>query len=188
MSHKKKGHLTTSPEWTKHLRKYMKNQFWKGERNASKELIRNELFETDNLLWLFEEMIKNLIALTLPLDEQINFYGVGATADEMLEDFYSFYVLNKDRFLERELITEESKKQLDDIDSLTDKWTEEKDQEFWFEMEKHQGDWDILREKAKVVLKLLNKDSLTVEIKHENELDGKGNIVIQRTKSELKEK
>ncbi len=42
----------------------MKNQFWKGERNASKELIRNELFETDNLLWQFEEMIKTLIVLT----------------------------------------------------------------------------------------------------------------------------
>ena len=135
----------------------MKNQFWRGERNASKELIRNELFETDNLLWQFEEMIKTLIALTLPLDEQINFYGVGATADEMLEDFYSFYVLNKDRFLKRELITAEAKKQLDDIDSLTDKWTEEKDDVFWFEMEKHQDDWNILREKSKSVLKLLKK-------------------------------
>ena len=188
MAHKKKGHLTTTPEWAKHLRKYIKNQFWKGERNASKEFIRNELFETDNLLWQFEEMIKTLIALTLPVDEQVNYYGVGATADEMLEDFYSFYVLNKARFLERELITEESKKQLDAIDSLTDKWTEEKDEGFWFELEKHQDDWNILRKKAQVILKLLNKDNLTVEVKHENELDAKGNIIIQSTKTELKEK
>jgi hypothetical protein len=43
MANKKKGHLTTSPEWAKHLRKYMKNQFWKGERNAEKNLIRTEL-------------------------------------------------------------------------------------------------------------------------------------------------
>lgn len=188
MAYKKKGHLTTSPEWAKHLRKYMKNQFWKGERNASRELIRKELFKTDNLLWQFEEMIKTLIALTLPLDEQINFYGVGATADEMLEDFYSFYVLNKDRFLERELITEESKKQLDDIDLLTDKWTEEKDEGFWFEMEKHQDDWNNLRKKATTTLKSLNKDNLTVEVKHDHELDEKGNSVIQRTEIDLKEK
>lgn len=188
MAHKKKGHLTTSPEWAKHLRKYMKNQFWKSERNASKELIRNELFETDNLLWQFEEMIKTLIALSLSLDEQVSFYGVGATADEMLEDFYSFYVLNKNRFLERELINEDSKKKLDDIDSLTDKWTEEKDKEFWFEMGKYQKEWDILREKAKSVLKSLKKDNLTIYVKHENELDDEENIIIQRTKTELKEK
>ena len=43
MAHKKKGHLTTSPEWAKHLRKYMKNQFWRGERNAEKKLIQSEL-------------------------------------------------------------------------------------------------------------------------------------------------
>ncbi|SFT50906.1 hypothetical protein SAMN04489724_1064 [Algoriphagus locisalis] len=43
MAHKKKGHLTVSGEWAKHLRKYMRNQFWKGERNAGKELVRNEL-------------------------------------------------------------------------------------------------------------------------------------------------
>lgn len=188
MAHKKKGHLTTSPEWAKHLRKYMKNQFWKGERNASKELIRNELFKTDNLLWQFEEMIKTLIAFTLPLDAQINFYGEGVTADEMLEDFYSFYVINKERFLKRELINEEAKKQLDDIDTLTDKWTEEKGDKFWFEMEKYQDDWNILREKSKAALKFLNKDKLIIEVKHENELYEKGNIVIQRTKTELKEK
>lgn len=47
MAHKKKGHLTTSPEWAKHLRKFMKNQFWKGERTASKELIRTDLKESN---------------------------------------------------------------------------------------------------------------------------------------------
>ena len=59
MAHKKKGHLTTSPEWAKHLRKYMKNQFWRGERNAGKKLIQSELKEmykglnqlVDEILW-----------------------------------------------------------------------------------------------------------------------------------------
>jgi len=48
MAHKKKGHLTTSPEWAVHLRKYMKNQFWKGERKAGKNLIKTELDAIDN--------------------------------------------------------------------------------------------------------------------------------------------
>ncbi|MEN7550482.1 hypothetical protein AAG747_21360 [Rapidithrix thailandica] len=187
MAHKKKGHLTTSPEWAKHLRKYMKNQFWRRERNAGKAFIRNELFETDNLLWQFEEMIKTLIAMTLPLDEQIDFYGVGVTADEMLEDFDSCYVLNKTHFLKRNLINAQAKEQLDEIDFLTNKWSEEKAQDFWFEMEKHSSDWNILREKAKSILKLLNKENLTVDINHENELDENGDIAVQRTKIELKE-
>lgn len=42
MAHKKKGQLTTSPEWARHLRKYMKRHFWKRERLAVKELIRKE--------------------------------------------------------------------------------------------------------------------------------------------------
>ena len=43
MAHKKKGQLTVSGEWAKHLRKQKRNQFWKEERNAGKELVRNEL-------------------------------------------------------------------------------------------------------------------------------------------------
>lgn len=45
MAHKKKGQLTVSGEWAKHLRKQKRNQFWKGERNAGKELVRNELIK-----------------------------------------------------------------------------------------------------------------------------------------------
>lgn len=40
MSHKKKGHLTTSKEWAKHLRKYWRKVFWKGERFAEKKVIK----------------------------------------------------------------------------------------------------------------------------------------------------
>nr|WP_299169580.1 hypothetical protein [uncultured Allomuricauda sp.] len=39
MSHKRKGQLTTHGEWAKHLRKFGKRLFWKGERKAEKRLI-----------------------------------------------------------------------------------------------------------------------------------------------------
>lgn len=188
MAHKKKGHLTTSPEWAKHLRKYMKNQFWKGERNASKKLIQNELVETGNLVWQFEELIKTLIAMSMSFEEQKEYYGIGTIADEMLEDFYSYYTLNKARFIKQDLINNESKNLLDDIDALTDKWSSEKKESFWFEMEKHQKEWNILREKAKLTLTKLNKNNLTVDLKHKNEFDEKGNIILQRTEISLKEK
>lgn len=60
MAHKKKGHLTTSPEWAKHLRKYMKNQFWRVERNAGKKLIQSELKEMyKGLIQLVDEILWN---------------------------------------------------------------------------------------------------------------------------------
>ncbi len=42
MSHKRKGQLTVSKEWAKHLRKFWRRKFWKGERIAGKRMIKNE--------------------------------------------------------------------------------------------------------------------------------------------------
>jgi hypothetical protein len=33
----KKGILTRSPQWARHLRRYWKRVFWKGERKAAKQ-------------------------------------------------------------------------------------------------------------------------------------------------------
>lgn len=80
MAHKKKGHLTTSPEWAKHLRKEMKSQFWRGERNAEKRLIRSEL----------QKMYKGLHQL---VDEILwkDWNPIGVT-DVTLRDEYEAYV------------------------------------------------------------------------------------------------
>jgi hypothetical protein len=42
MSTKKKGLLTTSGEWAKHLRKWGKRVFWKKERKAAKKELTKE--------------------------------------------------------------------------------------------------------------------------------------------------
>lgn len=42
MAHKKKGQLTVSGEWAKHLRPILKRAFWKGERAAGKRHSRSE--------------------------------------------------------------------------------------------------------------------------------------------------
>jgi hypothetical protein len=41
MSFKRKGQLTTSTEWAKHLRKFYKRLFWKGERRAGQKEAKN---------------------------------------------------------------------------------------------------------------------------------------------------
>lgn len=43
MAHKRKGQLTVTREWAKHLGKYLRRQFWKKERKTGKTLIRKEL-------------------------------------------------------------------------------------------------------------------------------------------------
>ncbi len=43
MANKRKGQLTTSKEWAKHLRKFWQRQFWKGERTAGKKMISEEV-------------------------------------------------------------------------------------------------------------------------------------------------
>jgi len=42
MAHKQKGQLTTTGEWAKHLRNFLKRQFWKKERSAEKGWVRKE--------------------------------------------------------------------------------------------------------------------------------------------------
>ena len=48
MSHKRKGQLTTSSEWAKHLRKFGKRLFWKNERLAEKKMIEKNTSEFKN--------------------------------------------------------------------------------------------------------------------------------------------
>jgi len=48
MATKKKGILTSSPEWWKHL-KWVKRPFWKGERQAVRRDIKSRLVETNEL-------------------------------------------------------------------------------------------------------------------------------------------
>jgi len=43
MTFKRKGQLTTSGEWVKHLRKIGKRFFWKSERIAEKKDIKKRL-------------------------------------------------------------------------------------------------------------------------------------------------
>jgi len=43
MSYKRKGQLSKSPEWVKHLRKFLRRQFWKKERISEKKFIDKQL-------------------------------------------------------------------------------------------------------------------------------------------------
>ncbi|OIQ15993.1 MAG: hypothetical protein BM557_10580 [Flavobacterium sp. MedPE-SWcel] len=63
MSHKKKGQLTLDIEWRKHLRKFGKRVFWKGERKAEKKMIPDEIDLTGIFTIFLED--KKLVLLFL---------------------------------------------------------------------------------------------------------------------------
>jgi hypothetical protein len=48
MSYKRKDQLSRSPEWHKHLGRFLHRLFWKKERKAGKKLIENEINEPHN--------------------------------------------------------------------------------------------------------------------------------------------
>jgi hypothetical protein len=43
MSHKRRGQITVSGEWAKHLRPFLRRAFWKTERQATHGFLRKEL-------------------------------------------------------------------------------------------------------------------------------------------------
>jgi hypothetical protein len=42
MSHKRQGQIAVSGEWAKHLRPFLRRAFWKKERQATHDLVREE--------------------------------------------------------------------------------------------------------------------------------------------------
>jgi hypothetical protein len=87
MSHKRKGQLTTSPEWVKHLRKIGKRFFWKGERLAEKKMIEKNMseFETQTLSEAEIESAEKLYDyLNLKLPNSLNY-------EELFNLYYSLF-------------------------------------------------------------------------------------------------
>jgi len=48
MSYKRKDQLTVATERAKHLRKFLRRQFWKGERRAAQKNIRKEFADQNS--------------------------------------------------------------------------------------------------------------------------------------------
>ncbi len=145
------------------------------------------LFEKDNIRWQFNELIKTLIAISLPADKQRQIYGIGLVGDEMVEDFYTYFTLIKDSLIERGFINQSAQTILDQIDNYTDVLSNEKNEDFWDEIEIHE-EWEKLRTMAKEALINLEKENLGLKVNHDNKMDKKDNIIVQRTTIELTDK
>ncbi|MCT8340446.1 hypothetical protein MG296_10300 [Flavobacteriaceae bacterium TK19130] len=102
MSHKKKGQLTTSSEWAKHLRKIGKRFFWKGERLAERKMIDESISELktkplseseiENAEKLYEYLIIRLPS-SLEIKELENLcFSLFCTLDILPENFMTMKI------------------------------------------------------------------------------------------------
>ena len=48
MAHVRKGQLTPSPQWARHLRRYWRRVFWKGERKAQQRDVTERVIDHKN--------------------------------------------------------------------------------------------------------------------------------------------
>ncbi len=110
--------------------------------------------ETSNVSWQFQELIRTLNIFSLPAIEQREVGGIKLIGEELVSDFYIYYALNKYNLLETGLINADSERFLNQIDSYIDMLSEEKEFEFWDELEVHE-EWNTLRSMAKRALTAL---------------------------------
>ncbi|WDF56448.1 hypothetical protein [Mucilaginibacter sp. KACC 22063] len=110
--------------------------------------------------WKFDGLLKNLNVLSLPADRQKAIMGYGCIADEMAEDFNTYFTLNRQEYLEKGLLDQQQCDQLDKLDSLLEKYSGDGNTGFWDDQQLDTNkDWQSVREIAKHILIVLRKDN-----------------------------
>lgn len=103
----------------------------------------------------------------------------------MALDFYSYFTLSYNQYLNNQLLTSEAFDELFLLDKIFDKHSGDNNPDFWddslLEVNK---DWNIVRQKAKHVLSLMKMDNLDIECIHQDIIEG-GKTIGQQTKTRL---
>ena len=134
--------------------------------------------EPKELNWYFVEFLKALIALSLPVKEQIKAYGEGPIGKEMYADFKGNYTDFKDEFFTNGQILEVHKIEIDKLELFLNS----KKDDFFNELQSLIDDqqWEEVRLLAKNCIKLMEMEHLGLEttIVEEPSVDENGEEVI----------
>ncbi len=150
----------------------------------------SDLTNEDNLVrWKFGELIKNLITLSSSANRQSDIIGIGAICDEMAINFETYFTLSYKNYLDNELLTIDQIEALKELDTFFDERSGDKSPEFWddFLLDTN-PEWQIVRQKAKIILELIGMLFLTIEFDREEkyEMTDKGKqVTMQSTKTRL---
>ncbi|MTH15693.1 hypothetical protein [Flavobacterium sp. LC2016-01] len=139
--------------------------------------------------WNFCELIKTLITLSSNAEKQDEIVGYGAVCDEMAIDFESYFTLTVDLYRNFNLLTNLQLEKLEELDLFFDNRSGDKSPDFWddFLLETNH-EWELVRNMAKDILKLLEMEDLQLEIEREEKFEetNKGRkLIMQCTKIRL---
>lgn len=145
--------------------------------------------EDNQVCWKFGELIKTLIILSSSADRQREIIGAGVVTDEMAEDFYSYFTLSFQQYLDNDLISGKAFEKLNQLDEFLDERSGDKDPEFWDERTlSTNNDWQKVRTQANEILSLLGYDNLDIEFNRTEkyEMTNQGQkLVMQSTRTRL---
>lgn len=149
-----------------------------------------DLSIAENLtFWKFSELIKNLIILSSNAQKQIELIGYGDVADEMAIDFDNYYTLSFQSYLDFKLLTIEQKQELDELDKYLEDRSGDKNPDFWDDSKLGiNPEWEWVRSKSNRILKLMDKDNLTIDYVKTEKFDDSGKLIMQTMKTRLRYK
>ncbi|KFF04227.1 hypothetical protein [Flavobacterium reichenbachii] len=151
---------------------------------------QTDLTDSKNLAYLnFYQLIITLITLSSSAEKQTEIIGYGAVCDEMAIDFESYFTLTVNEYKNFDLLNNLQLEKLNELDLFLDNRSGEKSPDFWddFLLETNR-EWEVVRQMAKDILKLLEMEDLKLEFKREERFvetnEGK-KLVMQSTKTFL---
>lgn len=116
----------------------------------------------------FCELIKTLITLSSNVEKQNEIIGYGAVCDEMVIDFESYFTLTVDQYRNFNLLTEPQLKKLEELDQFFENRSGDKSPDFWDDfLLATSNEWELVRHKAKDILKLMEMEDFQLEIERE---------------------
>lgn len=149
-----------------------------------------DLTNDDNLVrWKFGELIKNLVTLSSSAERQVEIIGIGATCDEMVIDFDTYFTLEYQRYLDSGLLTYSQTEKLRELDKYFEERSVDKSPDFWDDFLLNTSpDWQAVRKMAKSILEMLEMQDLIIDFerteKYEKTDKGK-RLTMQTTKTRL---
>ncbi|WPO78955.1 hypothetical protein [Flavobacterium sp. KACC 22761] len=145
--------------------------------------------ERNLVYWKFGELIKTLITLSSNSERQFEIIGYGAVCCEMAEDFDLYFTLMVDQYRNFNLLTNLQLEKLEELDLFFDNRSGDKSPDFWDDfLLETSHEWDLVRNMAKDILKLLKMEDLQLEIEREEKFEetNKGRkLIMQCTKIRL---
>ena len=149
-----------------------------------------DLTNDKNLVcWKFGELIKNLVTLSSSAEQQAEIIGFGAICDEMAIDFYTYFTLEYQDYLDNGLLTIYHIDKLKELKNYFEERSGNKSPDFWKNaLLETSSEWQEVRQKAKAILETLNMHDFTIEFDRTEKyvITDKGErLTFQTTKTRL---